>query len=555
MLRFLEDRDRRAPLLKEHEMKPSYRTVRFGSAGLFGLAIGALAVAAGCGGKASGGPGAGGAAGGGRSGGSAGTGGSPASGGATGSAGSGSTSAGGAGGTSGSNGGAGSGGTGGTSGGGTAGHGGVGGTSGGVAGRGGAGGTSGGGTAGRGGAGGSTGAACIGSSMLTALGKSHLLVGVSASDATAAQAPFDLRYIYLSGGLFDAPTPCSACGSSCVASGQACTSSCAWWGCYDSPPGDYASSFIQTCLKDSPAQIPMFTYYEILQTAQATFSGFKEGASEVTQAATSAPLMTRYYADWRFLLQAIGQHQALLHIEPDFWGYARQAGSATATAAAVASANPTDCASLPNTIAGMGQCLIAMVRKYAPNAFVGLSASAWNIAGNTSRTTDVTTDAKALATFLAACGQGQADFVVVETSDRDAGYYQTVQSQDNWWDPTDATLPDYAQDLTWIKALTEALGTPALYWQTPLGNASQNNTANHYQDNRVDYFFGGSAAQVESGAAVTVPAHWSALAAAHVIGVAFGAGAGDQTMPDTDGGNLIAKTKAYVSAGGQALCP
>jgi len=30
---------------------------------------------------------------------------------------------------------------------------------------------------------------------------------------------------------------------------------------------------------------------------------------------------------------------------------------------------------------------------------------------------------------------------------------------------------------------------------------------------------------------------------------------GDQTMPDTDGGNLIAKTKAYVAAGGEALCP
>ena len=41
---------------------------------------------------------------------------------------------------------------------------------------------------------------------------------------------------------------------------------------------------------------------------------------------------------------------------------------------------------------------------------------------------------------------------------------------------------------------------PALYWQTPLGNAAQNNTTNHYKDNRVDYFFGGSASQVESAA-------------------------------------------------------
>ena len=175
----------------------------------------------------------------------------------------------------------------------------------------------------------------------------------------------------------------------------------------------------------------------------------------------------------------------------------------------------------------MGQCLISMVRKYAPNALVGLSSSAWNVASNTNKSVDVTTDAKAVATFLAACGQSSADFIVVETSDRDAGYYQIVKGTNSWWDATDTTLPNYAQDLAWVKALTEALGTPALYWQTPVGNASQNNTTDHYQDNRVDYFFGGSAAGVESAAPTTVPAHWSALAAAHVIGVAFGAGAGD----------------------------
>jgi hypothetical protein len=440
--------------------------------------------------------------------------------------------------------------------------GGTGGASGGSTGAGGA--TASGGATGTGGApgtGGATGTgaagtagSCIGSAALGKLGKNRLLVGVSTSDATAALAPFDIRYIYLSGGLFDSPTPCTACGSACTAAGKVCTNGCAWWGCYNTPPGMYAGYFMQAAAKPSPAQVPMFTYYEILQTAQAVFTNFAEGTAEATQAAASVPLMTRYYADWRFLLQTIGQNKALLHVEPDFWGYARQAGAPTSVAAAVASANATDCGSLPNTIAGMGQCLIAMVRKYAPSALVGLSASAWNVAGNTNKSVDVTTDAKSLATFLAACGQSAADFIVVETSDRDAGYYQIVKSTNNWWDATDTALPDYAQDLAWVKALTEALGTPALYWQTPVGNASQNNTSDHYQDNRVDYFFGGSAAGVESAAPTTVPAHWSALAAAHVIGVAFGAGAGEQTTPDTDGGYLVSKTKAYVSAGGQPLC-
>jgi hypothetical protein len=369
---------------------------------------------------------------------------------------------------------------------------------------------------------------------------------MTGSDGAAAATPFDLRYVYISGGLFQGTTPCTACGASCSAS---------WWGCYNTPPGAYATDFMATAAGASPAQLPMFTYYEILQTAQATINGFQEGTAEVTQAATDVGIMTRYYNDWRFLLQKVGQAKAMLHIEPDFWGYVRQAGSPTTMAAAVGSANPTDCAALPSTIAGMGQCMIAMVRKYAPNALVGLQASAWNVAGNTSASVDVTMDATAVAQVLSACGQGAADFVVVETSDRDAGYYQTVQMRDTWWDPTDTALPDYAQDLAWIKALTEALGTPALYWQTPLGNAAQSNAPNHYKDNRVDYFFGGSASQVEGAAAVTVPSHWAELAAAHVVGVAFGAGQPDQTNPDTDGGNLATKTKAYVASGGQALCP
>lgn len=55
----------------------------------------------------------------------------------------------------------------------------------------------------------------------------------------------------------------------------------------------------------------------------------------------------------------------------------------------------------------------------------------------------------------------------------------------------------------------------------------------------LDYFFG----------------HPQELAAAHVLGAVFGAGAGDQTLPETDGGNLVAKMKAYVAAGGAPLGP
>ncbi|HYO71093.1 MAG TPA: hypothetical protein VEU33_33935, partial [Archangium sp.] len=42
---------------------------------------------------------------------------------------------------------------------------------------------------------------CLAKPLLTSLGKSRVLVGGKMSDATASQAPFDIRYMYLAGGL------------------------------------------------------------------------------------------------------------------------------------------------------------------------------------------------------------------------------------------------------------------------------------------------------------------------------------------------------------------
>jgi len=384
---------------------------------------------------------------------------------------------------------------------------------------------------------------CLGAPLLSALGKTHLLAGAAMEDATAKSAPFELRYTYLSGGLFDGTSPCASCATSCTAKGISCKNGtqpgCGWWGCwqYDQdPPGAYARSFFTTAAANN--QIPMITYYEILHT-----SGVGEGAPEVTQAAANASVMTRYFADWRFLLQQIGTSVAFLHIEPDFWGYAQQTGKdAHQLSAAVASANPTDCASEENSIAGMGRCLVSMVRKYAPNARVGLHASAWStnidVAGNTSATFDVAAEAKKTAAFLVACGADVSDFIVVEASDRDAGYYQSL-GQNRWWDDTNAKLPDFHQDFAWLTALAEAAKMPLVDWQLPVGNMSLPDATNAWKDNRVDYFF----------------SHTQELAAAHMVAFAFGAGAGGQTTPESDNGNLVSKVKAYAQAGGQKLCP
>jgi hypothetical protein len=374
------------------------------------------------------------------------------------------------------------------------------------------------------------------------VGKSHLLVGATADAATLDSTPFDLRYLYISGGLFDGASPCTSCATGCTTGGQSCANSnpngCAWWGCwqYDQvPPGAYATNLITAA--QAAGQLPMFSYYQLLQS-----SGASEGAGEVT-AANNSTFMSRYLRDWRFLAQTIGQNVAFLHIEPDFWGYAEQVSSNPhSIPAAVASADPDDCGAEENSIAGLGRCMIAIVRKYAPNALVGLHASSWGTLrpalANGDPSFDVVGEANKLGDFLLGCGAANGDFVVADVSDRDAGYAESL-GNDIWWDPTNQTLPNFTQANLWSKTLTERVGRPLVWWQIPIGNMSQNNTIDHWQDNRVDYFF----------------AHMAELAASHVVAIAYGAGIGDQTTAETDGGNLVAKTRAYAAAGGQALCP
>jgi hypothetical protein len=133
--------------------------------------------------------------------------------------------------------------------------------------------------------------------------------------------------------------------------------------------------------------------------------------------------------------------------------------------------------------------------------------------------------------FMLGVGADQTDFIVVETADRDAGYYETVkQNLPQYWDATNQTLPNFHQHFTWVKALTDRMNLPALWWQMPLGvpSATPGGTAGHYRDNRVSYFF----------------SHVDELIGCGAIGMAFGAGP-DQTTIQTDGGQFSKAAAAY----------
>jgi hypothetical protein len=353
------------------------------------------------------------------------------------------------------------------------------------------------------------------------MGSTKVLIG-SINTGTAQKYPFDVQYQYINN-----LAPDAACMTSC----KAATSCGDWWGCWqwnERPPGsqypgDFINNLSQLTWQNQPhPQLTYWTYYSIRFLV-----GGAEGQAEI-DAINDAAQLTRYFADYRFFLQKIGNSKTIVHIEPDLWGFVRSTNRDPHTILAqVNESNPDDCPAQTHedSIAGFARCMITMARKYAPNAAVGLHASPWNYAANG--------DAQIVANFMNALGAGEGDFIATDPSDRDAGYYETVLNQTwHWWNDQ-----SFAAYLAWSKALSEAVGKPTIMWQIPIGNSTLNNTLNQYQDNKGELLFG----------------NIKAVADAHVVGLLFGAGDWTQTGIDTDNGVLINETINYWTGGGTAI--
>jgi hypothetical protein len=123
--------------------------------------------------------------------------------------------------------------------------------------------------------------------------------------------------------------------------------------------------------------------------------------------------------------------------------------------------------------------------------------------------------------FLQAAGL-DADLLVVEASDRDAGF-----DGDAW----DGEQPSLTRALEWAGALTESTQLAHLWWQVPMGTPDLDNTCGRYSDDRVVQF-------------VT---HREAVAQAGAIGVVFGAGTECMTTAESDDGAFLAAVAPAVS--------
>ena len=318
-------------------------------------------------------------------------------------------------------------------------------------------------------------------------GRDRLLIGGSMSDTPFAAAPFDLRYRYLAG---DVPQggPCDDCASGCTVNGQSCANSqgCAWWGCwqYDQePPGRYVADHVTRTR--AAGAIPMITYYIWFSVA-----GSVEGAPEIA-ALNEGARVSDFLADFRFLCEVLAESPSgpvLLHLEPDLWGYGHQVNDdPTQIPVALSAAGDPACSGLGDHFAGFARCMVAIARQVAPHVLVGLHASAWG-AGHDALTTtepgvDLTAHAQDTASYMLALGAADTDLVVVEMSDRDAGF------NNRWWDETNQTRPHFHQAIGWVQDLGDALGLAPLWWQVPYGHVGLENACDRYEDNRVAYVF------------------------------------------------------------------
>ena len=289
----------------------------------------------------------------------------------------------------------------------------------------------------------------------------------------------------------------------------------------DNPGGTYVNLHADAAA--AKGIVPMFTLYQAAAWGE-----------EDWQALQNRDFMVPYWQGAKLLferLAAFGK-PAVVHFEPDLWGFAQQhsTGDDPRTVKVKVGSVLPECSGLAEDIAGMGKCLVRLARTIAPKVVVGFQASTFGAP-----------NAQRVAQFLTKVGADEADITVVETLDRDAGCFEArtdpeCQRQDGtyYWDETNTKSPSFKDHLAWAKTIRAGVGKPLLWWQTPLGvpKGAPGGSSGRYRDNRVKYMF----------------SHPDEFVAAGGIGIAFGVGAPNQTTVRTDGGQFKNAIAGYFAA-------
>jgi len=353
-----------------------------------------------------------------------------------------------------------------------------------------------------------------------------LLAGLGGAAAPAAAAPWPLGHLEL--GLTSEPGGARAIAKGhrvalryqYLAGGVNTANPWTTWG----------DHFVEDYVSESRAAglIPVFTYYEIRQSLPGGENGDEPNA--VLSNLVTPSVMRSYFANVRELFTRLGQvgGPAVVHVEPDMWGYLQQryGDDATKGPVAVASSAAPGLDGLPNNAAGLAQAFVRLRDQLAPQVTLAWHVSVWGTGRDIAISNDPPASVDALAarsaTFYRSLG-APFDAVFSDPADRDSGFAVKVNGADRsaWWNEA-----DFRRNLRFVAGVHAGTKLPMVLWQIPLGNTlmrSMNNTWGHYQDNRPQWFLDG-----RSG--------WAHLRATRDAGVAallFGGGqSGDTAATD-----------------------
>jgi hypothetical protein len=322
----------------------------------------------------------------------------------------------------------------------------------------------------------------------------HLAVGAADSPGDAhalrAHSGADMRYQYLAGG---------------VNTGHG-------WATWN-PDGSFVSMYVRESI--AAHTIPVLTYYQLLQSSPST--GSSEQARDLSNLRNPAT-MRAYWADYELLLRrvnaAAGARLVVIHVEPDLWGYLEQA-NATRLARSFA------------------QRLIALRNRLAPHALLAWHLSVWGTKEDPTYSKPSLQHMDELAARSAAFYESlhaHFDLVFNDVTDRDADFYKDVEGNPHtWWGPADFVRHDH-----YIAGFTRRTHTAVVLWQLPVGDTHENDTWDHFRDDRLQWWLGANSA-----------AHLRATRDAGVIGLLFGAGADGNTTPQTDAGFFYRLSHRY----------
>ncbi len=309
------------------------------------------------------------------------------------------------------------------------------------------------------------------------------------------KARFRFRYQYLAGG---------------VNTGQGWSS----W----NPNGSFVSLYI----RESAAHhiVPVFTYYMVRQSLPGKNVGDEQKADlgNLGDASTTKALM----ADLKLFFQRAGatRRRAVLHVEPDMWGFAEQAaagGNAASIPVRLSAAGLPELAGLPDTLPGFAQAVKRLRDRYATKVMLAYHLSVWGTKVDIGLSDPPPSQVRSLGRKAAAFYRSlhaKFDLTFAEFSDRDAGFKQKIYADGgaSWWNAA-----DFARNVHFLSTFSRSAHQRIAMWQIPLGNRqmrAEDNSWGHFQDNRVEWLLGRHSAK-----------HLRAYRRAGVVAFLFGGGA------------------------------